>query len=204
MSVLNKSLFAYALAISAAGGVYSGVVKAAVFDAIVASKGTLLITGNVIAAPCSVSPGSTTEVKLGDVAVNDLMKHDHVSPQKVDIKLEGCVLDADATTGTTATDKTYSAVNVKFTGEFGSATNSEDPDAFKNGGSATGVGLALYTLSNTKLTHDNLVTNGIDYPLNGANNDIEFMVAAVKLKTDAVRPTTGNINTLINYTLTYK
>lgn len=206
MSVLNKSLLSYALAISAVGGVYSGVATAAAFDVIAAaSNGTLVITGNVIAAPCSVSPDSTTEVKLGDVAVNDLVKHGHVSPQKVDIKLVGCVLDTDATTGGAGVDKTYSAVNVKFTGEFGSATASEDSDAFKNGGTATGVGVALYTLSNTKLTHDNLVTNGIDYPLTGADNDIQFMVAAVNLaKGSATRPTTGNIRTLINYTLTYK
>jgi major type 1 subunit fimbrin (pilin) len=95
-----------------------------------ASEGTLIFSGSLVEASCSIDPSSTTDVPLGEVDATAFSTVGDISPKRdITINLTGC---PTSQTGVTLTN----------TGQADATNN--NLLAVSGDSSATGLGVAIY------------------------------------------------------------
>jgi len=179
---MRKSFFKLAALAAVAGALSQGAM---------AADGTINFTGEIVDAPCSISPNSQNmTVPLGKVArtVLDGGKGKKATPAKFTIDLLGC--------GATAKGAT-----VSFTGtpDLDDATTLRLANAGQVGvTTASGVAIELGDSAATKIP---LGSESAQYVLGQGDNALKFQAVYVSTK-DTV--TVGPANSVAQFTVNYK
>jgi len=148
-----------------------------------ANSATVNFTGKLIASTCTPSwAGKNSEINFGEVSITDFGSSVGSSAKSRDftLSLTGC-------------DDSIEKIKVTANG----TADPDDADAYKNSGSATGVGIELKTgneiLSNG-VSHEFLVTN--------ANSDMNFTAQLVNTTTTA--PEKGDVAATVTLNMDYE
>lgn len=162
-------------------------------------SGKLTFTGEVISAPCSITPGDENQtINLGEVADSVLNSGKKSLPVDVTIHLQDCILSTTTEGSTTTVDK----VKVTFTS---ASTDTTDTSLMKNTldgniGGATGVGVRLLD------SGSNMVTLGspieVFFPTTSSYQELNFKARMEPLSGKTATP--GNVQAQANYVLDYK
>jgi len=185
---MQKTVFVKFAALAVAG-----VLSQAAF----AADGTINFTGEIVDAPCSISPNSQNlTVPLGKVSrtafdgatAGTAVVGKKATPAKFKIDLLGC--------GATAKGAT---VTFSGTADLDDATNLRLANAGQVGvGSASGVAIELGDSAGTKIALGS--PSGV-YVLGLGDNSLNFQAAYVATKTAV---TTGPANSVAQFTVAYK
>ena len=120
-------------------------------------SGKITVTGEVISAPCSITPGDENQtIELGEVADSVLNSGKNSLPVDVNIHLQDCILSS--TTGQTTTDSTDTSL----------MKNTLDG----NIGGATGVGVRLLDSGSNKVTLGTPIE--VSFPTTNAYQELNF------------------------------
>jgi major type 1 subunit fimbrin (pilin) len=162
-----------------------------------AADGTINFTGEIVDAPCSISPSSQNmTVPLGKVSrtafdgatAGTAVVGKKATPAKFNIDLLGC--------GATAKGAT---VTFSGTADLDDATNLRLANAGQVGvGAASGVAIELGDSAATKIP---LGSPSADYVLGLGDNSLKFQAAYVATKTAV---TVGPANAVAQFTVAYK
>lgn len=185
---MQKTVFVKFAALAVAG-----VLSQAAF----AADGTINFTGEIVDAPCSISPNSQNlTVPLGKVSrtvfdgatAGTAVVGKKATPARFTIDLLGC--------GATAKGAT---VTFSGTADLDNATALRLANAGQVGvGSASGVAIELGDSAGTKIP---LGSPSADYVLGLGDNSLKFQAAYVATKTAV---TTGPANSVAQFTVAYK
>ena len=184
---MQKTVFVKFAALAVAG-----VLSQAAF----AADGTINFTGEIVDAPCSISPNSQNlTVPLGKVTRNAFggtagtaVIGTKATPARFTIDLLGC--------GATAKGAT---VTFSGTADLDNATTLRLANAGQVGvGSASGVAIELGDSAGTKIA---LGSPSADYVLGLGDNSLKFQAAYVATKTAV---TVGPANAVAQFTVAYK
>lgn len=162
-------------------------------------SGKITFTGEVISAPCSITPGDENQtVELGEVADSVLNSGKNSLPVDVNIHLQDCILST--TTGQTTT--TIDKVKVTFTS---ASTDTTDTSLMKNTldgniGGATGVGVRLLDSGSNKVKLGEAIE--VSFPTTNAYQELNFKAHMEPLSGSTATP--GNVQAQANYVLDYK
>lgn len=162
-------------------------------------SGKITFTGEVISAPCSITPGDENQtVELGEVADSVLNSGKNSLPVDVNIHLQDCILST--TTGQTTT--TIDKVKVTFTS---ASTYTTDTSLMKNTldgniGGATGVGVRLLDSGSNKVKLGEAIE--VSFPTTNAYQELNFKARMEPLSGSTATP--GNVQAQANYVLDYK
>lgn len=162
-------------------------------------SGKITFTGEVISAPCSITPGDENQtVELGEVADSVLNSGKNSLPVDVNIHLQDCILST--TTGQTTT--TIDKVKVTFTS---ASTDTTDTSLMKNTldgniGGATGVGVRLLDSGSNKVKLGEAIE--VSFPTTNAYQELNFKARMEPLSGSTATP--GNVQAQANYVLDYK
>lgn len=162
-------------------------------------SGKITFTGEVISAPCSITPGDENQtVELGEVADSVLNSGKNSLPVDVNIHLQDCILST--TTGQTTT--TIDKVKVTFTSAI---TDTTDTSLMKNTldgniGGATGVGVRLLDSGSNKVKLGEAIE--VSFPTTNAYQELNFKARMEPLSGSTATP--GNVQAQANYVLDYK
>ncbi|WPH13682.1 fimbrial protein [Variovorax paradoxus] len=184
---MQKTVFVKFAALAVAG---------ALSQAAFAADGTINFTGEIVDAPCSISPNSQNlTVPLGKVTRNAFggtagtaVIGTKATPARFTIDLLGC--------GATAKGAT---VTFSGTADLDNATTLRLANAGQVGvGSASGVAIELGDSAGTKIA---LGSPSADYVLGLGDNSLKFQAAYVATKTAV---TVGPANAVAQFTVAYK
>lgn len=185
---MKKFVVARLAALAAAGALSQGAF---------AADGTINFTGEIVDAPCSISPNSQNmTVPLGKVSrtafdgatAGTAVVGKKATPAKFKIDLLGC--------GATAKGAT---VTFSGTADLDDATNLRIANAGQVGtGSASGVAIELGDSAGTKIP---LGSASGTYVLGLGDNSLNFQAAYVATKTAV---TVGPANSVAQFTVAYK
>lgn len=162
-------------------------------------SGKITFTGEVISAPCSITPGDENQtIELGEVADSVLNSGKNSLPVDVNIHLQDCILSS--TTGQTTT--TIDKVKVTFAS---ASTDSTDTSLMKNTldgniGGATGVGVRLLDSGSNKVTLGTPIE--VSFPTTNAYQELNFKARMEPVSGSTATP--GNVQAQANYILDYK
>ncbi|OIN46427.1 fimbrial protein [Pseudomonas azotoformans] len=174
-----------------------------------AADGTINFTGEITAASCSATSGAGTsvtgakgkqviDVKMGKVSMDSLGG----APAGI---VAGTAININLDCGGTGTGLT--TVKVQFDPNSGSGVDLKNNNLLKTTGTATGVGIGMYSAGNTLI---NLSGNGsFDAPLIKTGTDPDFKYAA-NLNLRAAYVANGDVmkagtaNGELPFTLTYE
>lgn len=185
---MQKKVFIQLAALAAAGVLSQGAF---------AADGTINFTGDIVDAPCSISPNSQNlTVPLGKVArtvfdgatAGTAVVGKKATPARFSIDLLGC--------GATAKGAT---VTFAGTADLDDATNLRLANAGQVGvGAASGVAIELGDSAGTKIP---LGSASAQYTLGTGDNSLKFQAAYVATKATV---TTGPANSVAQFTVAYK
>ncbi|HAS1030260.1 TPA: fimbrial-like protein [Enterobacter cloacae] len=158
-------------------------------------SGKITFTGEVISAPCSITPGDENQtIELGEVADSVLNSGKNSLPVDVTIHLQDCILSSAGTT----TDK----VEVTFTS---ASTDATDTSLMKNTldgniGGATGVGVRLLDSGSNNVKLGEAIP--VSFTTSNAYQELNFKARMEPLTGKTATP--GNVQAQANYVLAYK
>lgn len=163
----------------------SGVMSSSVF-ATDAGSGTVVFSGSIIDAPCSIAPGDETqEIPLGQVSNVTLAKGNSSSAQPFTIKLEGCNLQ----------DNNQVSVTFKGTEAVNGTTNT---GMLAITGDAAGAAVKIMNASGELVKVNNANTQAY---VEG-DNTLKFQAALQGL--DGATIKLGQFQASTNFTLSYQ
>lgn len=162
-------------------------------------SGKITFTGEVISAPCSITPGDENQsIELGEVADSVLNSGKNSLPVDVTIHLQDCILSTSTGGNTTTIDK----VKVTFTS---ASTDTTDTSLMKNTldgniGGATGVGVRLLDSGSNKVELGKVID--VSFPTSNSYQELNFKARMEPVS--GITATPGNVQAQANYVLDYK
>ncbi|HFW4212030.1 TPA: fimbrial protein, partial [Salmonella enterica subsp. enterica serovar Reading] len=170
-------------------------------------SGKVTFTGTITNSPCDIAPGDDNlTVNFGQISYRKLKAANAADTQDVKpvtIHLQNCSFDPNtSSSGIKNLVGAMSMVSVAFTGtaDTGDTAYANTPGA----GMATGVGVQLLDSDLHPLKPSVLSSTGTTpQQLQTGDNQINLFAQLINLGgEDSIKP--GNIETALNYTLTYK
>lgn len=150
-----------------------------------AGSGTIMFTGSIIEAPCSIAPGEENqEIALGQVSNVTLAAGGSSSAQPFTIQLEGCNLAGD------------NKVVITFNGTE-AMNGAENTGFLQISGDASGAAVKIMSASGTTIP----VNSGNTQNYVAGDNTLKFQAALQGLEGATIVP--GNFQAVTNFTLAY-
>ncbi|END3476379.1 fimbrial protein [Salmonella enterica] len=159
--------------------------------------GTIIFTGSVTEAPCSIPPGDQNQtVDLGAVSAQALTSGKGSEPVSIKINLKNCDLGADSK---------YSKASLKFQDNGDMQATGKNKGLLSTTGSSD-IAVQLLSRSNTPIdfTSDTTMKPGTEVTLStGADSDIIFKAHLLGITGATKTPTAGSIKAQVSYLLDY-
>ncbi|HCM8928201.1 TPA: fimbrial protein [Salmonella enterica subsp. enterica serovar Paratyphi B] len=159
--------------------------------------GTIIFTGSVTEAPCSIPPGDQNQtVDLGAVSAQALTSGKGSEPVSIKINLKNCDL---------GTDSKYSKASLKFQDNGDMQATGKSKGLLNTTGSSD-IAVQLLNRSNAPIdfTSDATMKPGTEVTLStGADSDIIFRAHLLGTTGATKTPTAGAIKAQVSYLLDY-
>lgn len=168
----------------------------AAFAAGDSGQGTIMFTGSVLEAPCSIAAADTNQnIDLGQVSKKVLSgtgKYGNSVP--VEIHLTGCNFGASTTVGGVTTPPAGSKIDISFPGQTG--TEGMIPNTL---GNAQNVGIQLLQANGSAKV--NFDAGGAGTQMYDGGNVLSFFA---RIASTAAGATAGTVSSKVTYMLNYK